>query len=217
MAFGREQAILPFKGLISRIICSFCNPFFPTSVISLYLQPMTKTHPIISQARNYALQCHRETNHTYDGQPYEVHLEMVYQFGLQFIHLIATESQPYALAGCWVHDCIEDCRQTYHDVKLATHEHVAEIAYAVTNEKGKNRKERANAIYYAGIRNTPLATFVKLCDRLANVQYSLKTGGDKLSMYQKELDHFESELFDPALAEMFTYLRKLLGKEIMAQ
>jgi (p)ppGpp synthase/HD superfamily hydrolase len=165
------------------------------------------------KAQEYARQCHRETLHTYDGQPYEVHLEMVVQAATEFLHLLDPKDHETALAGCWVHDCIEDCRQTYQDVLKAVTLPVAEIAYAVTNEKGRTRKERANDKYYAGIRATPLASFVKLCDRIANVRYSLQTGGTKLDMYAKEMEHFESQLSEPALAEMFQYLRNILGKE----
>ena len=37
----------------------------------------------------------------------------------------------------------------------------AEIVYALTNDKGRTRKERAGEHYYAGIRETPYAPFVK--------------------------------------------------------
>jgi hypothetical protein len=70
----------------------------------------------------------------------------------------------------------------------------ADIIYAVSNEKGKNRKERANDKYYEGIRNTPGAVFVKLCDRIANVQYSKMTGSRMFEMYKKENTEFIKEL-----------------------
>jgi len=59
------------------------------------------------------------------------------------------------MTACWGHDLIEDCRVSYNDVKDALGQEAADIIYAVTNEKGKNRKERANDKYYEGIRNTP--------------------------------------------------------------
>ena len=49
---------------------------------------------------------------------------------------------------------------------------VPEIVYALTNEKGRNRDERANERYYAGIRSVHFASFVKMCDRLANIRYT---------------------------------------------
>lgn len=163
------------------------------------------------KAKHYALECHHSTAHTYDGKPYSFHLEMVVAAANDFIHLVPKEKIPVVLAACWVHDCIEDCRQTYNDVKDATNTEVAEIAYALTNEKGKTRKERANEKYYEGIRNTPLATFAKLCDRIANVRHSLITGGTKLEMYVREMPNFEGKLYDPAYEEMFAFLRSVKG------
>ncbi|WP_298473442.1 hypothetical protein [uncultured Maribacter sp.] len=63
--------------------------------------------------------------------------------------------------ACWVHDIIEDARETYIDVLENTNVTIAELAYALTNEKGRTRKERANDAYYRGIQKTPNASFVK--------------------------------------------------------
>ena len=100
---------------------------------------------------------------------------MVWQVYINFRHLlIGKEKFAYEEIGiaCWGHDLIEDTRVSYNDCVKALGEIPASIIYAVSNEKGKNRKERANDKYYAGIRETPGALFVKLCDRIANVQYS---------------------------------------------
>ena len=39
-----------------------------------------------------------------------------------------------------MHDVIEDARQIYNDVRQQLGETVAELAYSLTNEKGRNRK-----------------------------------------------------------------------------
>ena len=82
--------------------------------------------------------------------------------------------------------------------------------YALTNEKGRTRKERANDKYYAGIRQTEHATFVKLCDRLANVQHSLKIGHGMLNRYRKEFKEFKEQLYFPKYDEMFDKLESLI-------
>lgn len=145
---------------------------------------------LIDKAREYAIRCHRETNHLYDGQPYEVHLEMVYKYALKHSSHLDKDLREAVLAGAWVHDVIEDCRQTYNDVKQATNEQVAELAYALTNEKGKNRRERANDKYYQEMHLVPGATLLKACDRLANLSWSIKTGSRMLEMYRREHDDF---------------------------
>jgi len=138
---------------------------------------------------------HKSTNHFYDKYlPYEFHLNMVAQAGEDFMYLISNsniESVRLALKG---HDLIEDTRVSYNDVSKVLGTQAADIIYAVSNEKGKNRKERANEKYYAGIRAIPYAVFVKLCGRIANVQYSKMTKSRMYEMYKKENDNFIKEL-----------------------
>lgn len=160
-------------------------------------------------ASAYAINCHQSTNHRYDDQDYVVHLQAVVDVARRFSHLLPEKDIETVLAGCWVHDVIEDCRQTYNDVKNATSIPVAEIAYAVTNEKGKNRSERANDKYYQGIRDTEFAVFVKLCDRIANVEYSRQKQNRMLPMYKTESLNFRNKLFKEEYKPMFDHLEQL--------
>ena len=70
----------------------------------------------------------------------------------------------------------------------------AEIVYALTNDKGRTRAERAGEQYYAGIRETPYAPFIKLCDRMANMSYSFTHDNESnmamRRIYSRELPHF---------------------------
>ena len=133
---------------------------------------------------------------------------MVYDAARQFIHLIPEEDRDDVLAACWTHDLIEDCRESYNDVLKVTNERVAELTYALTNEKGKTRKERANFQYYYGIRKVKHAPFVKACDRLANFSYSI-TAGSMADKYRKEMDHFIKSIFKLEYIELFAHLKKL--------
>lgn len=96
--------------------------------------------------------------------------------------------------ACWGHDLCEDARTSYNDIKKVLGQNAADIIYAVTNEKGKTRSERANDKYYEGIRNTEGAVFVKMCDRIANVQYSKMTKSRMYDVYKKENEHFITQL-----------------------
>jgi hypothetical protein len=114
------------------------------------------------------------------------------------------------LAACWAHDVIEDCRQTYNDVKEQLGERVADIVYALTNEKGRTRRERANDQYYWGIRETPGAVYVKLCDRIANMTYSWINGSPMFRKYCLELDEFHYKLrIGPIYDHMWDYMYKM--------
>ena len=164
---------------------------------------------------------HQKTNHFYDKYlPYEFHLRMVVQAAKNFIHLVKDSNdgeetfRDVIILAAWGHDLIEDTRTSYNDVKDVLGYSAAEIIYAVSNEKGKTRKERANEKYYKGIRETEGAVFVKLCDRIANVQYSKMTGSRMFKMYEKENENFMVELGwsgSPThpYAKMFFYLQDL--------
>jgi (p)ppGpp synthase/HD superfamily hydrolase len=175
----------------------------------------TLSQIVESEAKYYAIKVHSETNHKYDGNPYKIHLQMVANFGYKYLHLIkgaGYQTLSDIISACWAHDVIEDCRQTYNDVAKALNKDVAEIVYALTNEKGKTRKERANEKYYEGIRSTPYAAYVKICDRLANAKYSKDSGSRMIDAYRKEYREFEKQLWSEEYKEMFLELQEILFK-----
>ena len=172
----------------------------------------------INEIRQQAHDLHQSVNQTYgDNLPYGFHLDMVAEGVRDYGHLVcASEADVLPLFfGAYFHDCIEDARQSYHDVlgrakKLFDDDHAlmaAEIVYALTNDKGRTRAERAGDRYYEGIRTTPYAPFVKLCDRLANVTYSCSIDGGKFDrmreVYKNEMGEFlmsiSTESDDPRL------------------
>jgi (p)ppGpp synthase/HD superfamily hydrolase len=168
---------------------------------------------LIREASANASKAHRDVNHLYgSNEPYSYHLNSVYSYVLKYAHLLDNEDDViYASAAAWTHDLIEDTRMTYNNVRDAFGERIADITYALTNEKGKTRKERANFKYYEGIRNCHLATFVKICDRLANTRYSYENNSSMLNKYKSEHDEFENELFQQKYKTMFQELDSLLG------
>jgi (p)ppGpp synthase/HD superfamily hydrolase len=184
------------------------------------------------KTQNWCIEQHRDTNHMYDQYlPYEFHLRMVVEAYKDFKHLLpenlltredscyhnsfetVDETHDAIEKACWGHDLIEDCRVSYNDVNRQLGYNAANIVYAVTNEKGKTRSERANATYYEGIRNTPGAVFVKLCDRIANVQYSKMTKSRMFEKYRDENPNFEKMLGRHTdykhLEPMFQYIENL--------
>jgi len=162
--------------------------------------------------KEYAIKCHSDVNQIYDVHPYSYHLQMVEHYALKYKHLVHSEDLDDVLSACWAHDVIEDCRQTYNDVKKVCGEKIAEMVYALTNEKGKTRLERENTKYFDGIKATPNATFVKLCDRLSNIKYSVDNKSSMGRKYKKEFGHFIENLYDPIYKEMFDEMEMLLNK-----
>lgn len=164
---------------------------------------------VINEIRNDAHALHASVNHAYDRiRPYGFHLDMVVNWVRKYIEEVCKEEQdilPIFFAAFY-HDSIEDARLTYNDVMKIAEEQMdkeqaflaTEIVYALTNEKGRNRAERANEKYYEGIRAVPYAPFVKLADRLANTSYAFSKGtADSLRMskvYREELPGFLASL-----------------------
>jgi len=183
--------------------------------------------------RNWIISQHVSTNHMYDyNLPYGFHLKMVADVGKEFEYLLddtvdcitgkreldrgcdntVTLREACEIA-CWGHDLIEDTRVSYNDVRSQLGVEAADIIYAVSNEKGRNRKERANDKYYEGIQNTPGASFVKLCDRIANVKYGIMTNSKMVEMYRKENMEFAKKVHKNELQIMVTYLAQLFKME----
>ena len=166
---------------------------------------MEKYADRIEQIRDSAHQIHNNVNQIYgDDLPYGFHLDMVVNGIRNYGHLVCAREEDLLplFFGGYFHDSIEDARLTYNDVMniartMLTEEQAlmgTEIAYALTNDKGRTRTERAGDRYYQGIRQTPYAPFVKLCDRLANVSFSCSgMNPDSLRMkkiYKNEMGHF---------------------------
>lgn len=167
--------------------------------------------PLTLHAKAFAIKAHEDTNHRYGEHPYHYHLGMVATYATRFGHLlISDDDREIAVAAAWVHDTIEDARVSYNDLTRAVGVRVAEVAYALTNDKGRTRGERASAWYYRAIATSQVATFVKICDRLANAQHSRDTGGRMLERYRKEQPAFESYLYTPQFGPMWALLGEIL-------
>lgn len=160
---------------------------------------------VIDEIRNAACTLHESVGQTYDGcLPYGHHLSMVAETAINFGHeVMGDESDilPIVFAA-YFHDSIEDARLTYNNVVSIAGRFMnskqaitaAEIVYALTNDKGRTRSERAGEHYYAGIRETPFAPFMKLCDRYANMTHSFSGTNESNhhmhKVYESEWPHF---------------------------
>lgn len=154
---------------------------------------------VISIAKNAEF-IHNEVNQKYDDKPYFMHLSSVAHYTEVYGHNVCESENDILplIFGAYFHDSIEDARLTYNDVTAIARKYMtnqqaylaAEIVYALTNEKGRNRATRANEKYYSGIRETPFAPFVKMCDRFANMSYSSMNKSRMIDVYKKELEHF---------------------------
>lgn len=161
---------------------------------------------LISEAWEVATLAHQYQ--TYDIFPYTKHLKDVVRILEQ--HGFVND---YIIAGI-LHDVIEDCNVSYSKIKRAFGLNVAEMVYAVTDPKGRTRKEKKK-LAYDDIRAYPKSIIIKLADRIANIENSIIQGKkDKLKMYVKESDQFKLELF-PATPEGGMSLWKALETSVI--
>lgn len=170
-----------------------------------------------------ASELHDEVRQTYDKQPYHTHLKHVWYTARNF-HQEADQDISFEInCAAILHDVLEDTRTTYNDLKnLLTRtggfttseiETIVEITYALTEEKGRNRAERHNDKYYQGIKDTPGATFVKLCDRLSNMSYGASKGKNSmLEVYIKEHKEFKEHLYDGRYQPIWDEIEKIVKK-----
>lgn len=154
---------------------------------------------------------HRACNKFYDGQDYSVHLDLVRQVCKEFAHLIPAEVLEEIDAACDYHDTIEDCGLNYNDVRKEIGTRGAEIVRAVTSDiRGRTRAERMSDAVYHDIKHTEYATYVKLCDRIANMRYSKMKGSSMIGKYQSEYAHFKFKLYCEEYKEMFDHIENNL-------
>jgi len=151
----------------------------------------------------------------YGTKPYIHHLKMVIDELLEVIDLIPKQHQDAVIAAAWLHDIMEDEKINNAVLEDEFGKEVAELVWLLTNHTGK----RASPEYYEKLKSNPFATIIKLCDRIANVKYSL-AGKEKLhpnesdvtkqneqmrcehkfAMYKSENDVFVSSLKNTPLA-----------------
>jgi (p)ppGpp synthase/HD superfamily hydrolase len=162
---------------------------------------MNYTDKTYKEARMVAVKAH--SNQSYDEIfPYEKHLDDVVDVLKRFGF-----SGKYIVAG-YLHDSIEDDGISYNDIKKHFGVDVAEMVYCVTDEIGRNRKEKKEKTLPKTASN-PDAIILKLADRIANIQH-----GGKVDMYLKEYQEFKGALYLNTPADgkaMWGHLDILLG------
>ena len=97
-------------------------------------------------------------------------------------------SGKYVIAA-YLHDILEDTGLSYNDVKRHFGIEVAEMVYCVTDELGRNRKEKKEKTLPKTASNKD-AIILKLADRIANIEH-----GGKIDMYAKEYQEFKGALY----------------------
>jgi len=135
----------------------------------------------------FLLATKKHQHQKYGDSPYTVHLHDVENVLREFGH----DDEKY-LAAAWLHDVIEDTPTHYSEVEQATSKDVAEIVFALTDEIGRNRKERQKKTK-PKVHACPDALVVKLADIISNYRDARRGNPGFIQMYKKGHPEFETE------------------------
>lgn len=144
----------------------------------------------------------------YGELPYLFHISKVFRVLKDF----GVKDNDILIASI-LHDVPEDTNCTIEEIKTVFGDRIADIVNRVTNEEGKNRKERAEKTY-PKIREIQESLMVKLADRIANTEESLDRNPDLFKMYKKEYTSFRLALHTGAegiISHMWDRLDWLMG------
>lgn len=146
----------------------------------------------------FASEHHKNQTYSWD-RPYTYHLravrDTVYKFMPYLPYGIPVE---VVVLGAWGHDLIEDTGVTQDELASRYGQEVAELIANVSNEL-------TDAETFIKIRKSVAAVFLKLCDRIANVE-----AGGKTAKYRKKHLAFKAALYrEGEMDPMWEYLEKL--------
>lgn len=130
-------------------------------------------------------------NQTYGGdKPYTYHLRQVRDTCYRYMpYLPYGQGIEVIVLAAWGHDLIEDCGVTREEIASRFGEEVAELIDLMSNVGPGSRKDRA-AGYYQKIRTSVSAVYLKLMDRIANIE-----AGGKVKMYREEHLVFKAGMY----------------------
>lgn len=150
-------------------------------------------HSLARHARRMAVAAHGEQS--YGPHPYERHLMQVVRNVWRFWEgdeaLLGTLE-----CAAWLHDTLEDTSVTPAAVRQRFGDAIADIVELVTDAPGEEREQRHRRTYPL-MRTNALAVFIKLCDRIANVEASLDTKPESMAKYEREYPYFRATLRRP--------------------
>jgi (p)ppGpp synthase/HD superfamily hydrolase len=144
------------------------------------------------KAKEYAYEKHNQPSdcQRYGSAPYSVHLEMVVDVIKRYKYLLDDSDHDDVISAGYLHDSVEDTDTTPKTLKHLFNERVAEIVYRVSNERGWEKKEILFKTL-PKIWQCELATFVKMCDRIANGTNSKNGDSDKSKrMYKRYSEEY---------------------------
>lgn len=164
-------------------------------------------------ARSLAATAH--SSQRYGEHSYTKHLDEVFSVAVEF-----QVRDPAILIATFLHDILEDTDVTETELQRFVETDVIQLVKAVTDPPGFPNRKTRKAAAYKNIVQTPGATVLKLCDRIANVRSCWRVAiADKhnkslLGMYKKEYGAFKKALYNQPQgveADLWSELDRLMA------
>lgn len=175
-----------------------------------FVAPKTSSdcQQLYSKMLEYAMKQHGDQK--YDkGMPYIVHLVGVSNIASRFGYHVDDIELGYKVHVVALgHDLLEDTKTKYRNLVDLFGEEIAEAIYALTDEKGRNREEK-NAKTWPEIRKNMIASIVKPCDRIFNLETSLANNSHQLKRYISEHTTLRSVLYSEKNDAVWKYMDSL--------
>ena len=147
------------------------------------------------KARSFAIASHGDQMYGHHG--YYVHLDAVAKIAIKY--------GENAVVISYLHDVVEDTDVSVEDIEKSFGKPIADCVAIVTDEPGKDRKERKTKTYAKMAKVTgdlELALIVKAADRLANITACQSEGNlALLQMYKEEHQMFRSSVYRESLCD----------------
>ncbi len=140
-----------------------------------FIALVKRYYPWICSMEKAAFRIHDDVNQKYDHVlPYGFHLKMTVSYVSRYGYLVA---------------------ETEADIL---------ILYASAFLHDTIEDARMNDLYYQGIRQTKFASFIKMCDRLANIQYTMMFvfANRMLDVYRREYPEFIRSISEGAVTQV---------------
>lgn len=169
--------------------------------------------PLVLKVRAWAFHRHDDfVNQFYDEElnlKYSYHLQMVADVAIRFSYLLDSPSQvEEALLLSYCHDILEDGRLTPNDlIKELGRDLTMKVISLSVDPRGLTKEDRLSDDYYSKINEDFVTAFIKLCDRIANVEQASLTNSIRPSYrdLSKIRKHFTHSKFE----DLIDYLHSL--------
>jgi (p)ppGpp synthase/HD superfamily hydrolase len=156
----------------------------------------------------FAIEAHKDQ--MYGKFPYISHLMSASMTATRFgCSIVDAENGIYQHCGLILHDSMEDAGVKFRSIKNEFGERVAEMVFGMTDEIGRNRKERHEKTY-PKIKANKDSLFGKLCDRITNAEQSARERSRQMDMYRTEHPEFREALYIEEHKAMWDHLEKVL-------